>query len=483
MPDAREAVMPGTRRRSRARLAWGVVAYAILQTGLLVVMSADPKVRDPQYGLRLFELRARQREHPGRPLVLLLGSSRVAVNVDTDALAARHPSGPLVFNFGITGSKSVDELVTLHRLFAAGVRPDCVLVDAHFTEYRPPPPDPPPDYRRYDWSDVGVLKRHSDTPAALEQYRLSSHLAPWYTHRLQLQVEWAPDLAPEGTRGIANGWKTITPWGFLRLTSLDVREADRPYNLQRVAETRRVMLARSEDGAVSDHSRAAFREMKELCDRHGCRMALLHTPDIYLWDYSEPARARIEAELGELAAGLGVPRLDFRRWGGVAESYDGVHLTQEGADRFTADFAPHVLRLAGDPSAGAVVWQPPPLVEWGKGFSIEETSDIPGWRRFRWCDSEGTLTLVNRTDSTRRLTVTFSPQSFAAGPCDLTIDWLGKSEALKIVSGPTQVRRQIDLPPGSHHMRFKCDGPATVYPTRTVVFALHEFTLTLDDGG
>lgn len=459
---------------------WGVVVYSAVQLALVGM----PSLRDPEYGRRLAHLRDRQREHPGRPLVLLFGSSRVSVNVDTDALAARQPNGPLVFNFGINGSRPVAELTTLHRLFGAGVRPQWLVVETHFWMYRREPPIPTQDWSRYGWSDVDVLRRYSDTPEELERYRLSSHIAPWYHHRFRLLAEWAPDLLPDGTRNIANDWSTITPWGFLRLPLLDVPGADRPNNLMRVEGTRPEILARSEQGTMTGHSRTAFHEMKALCDRHGCRMTLLFMPDIYTGDYSEPARARIETEMAELAGLIDAPVLDFRLWGNPEDFFDGVHLTREAAGRFTADFEPHLLRVIGDPTGRTgATWYPPPSAKWGAGFSPEETSDIPGWRRFRWCDSEGTLTLVNRTDNTRRVTVTFSPQSYAPGPCNLTIDWPGKSETMTITAGPTEVSRTFELSPGSHTVRFKCDGAPLVHPDRTVAFALHEFTLTPVDGG
>jgi hypothetical protein len=418
--------------------------------------------------------------------VLLLGSSRVSVNVDADAMAAAHPDGPLVFNFGINGSRPVNELVTLHRLFAAGVRPDWVVVDTHFTMYRPPPVTGPPDYRRFGWADVDVLKRHSDTPDAAERYRLSSHLAPWYYHRLNLQAQWAADLVPEGSRSLANDWNGITRWGFLELPLLDVPEADRPNNLVRVASTRRDLLARSERDSITDHSVAAFREMKGLCDRYGCRMAVLAMPDVYLFDYSEAARGRIDAELAEVSEGMAVPLVDFRRWGREEDFFDGVHLTRGAAARFTADFEPHLLRVVGDPTGRTgATWYPPPSLRWGVGFSPEETSDIPGWRRYRWCAPEGAVTITNSAPVGRRVTVTFRPQSHAVGPCRLTIDWPGGSEALTISATPTPASRTIDLPPGTHTVRFRCDGEPLVHPDRTVSFVLHEFTLqpVPPDGG
>jgi len=457
-----------------------VVAFVALQVALLLWASFDPSVRDPEYGRREAAVRGRTREHPGRPLVLLLGSSRVTVNVDTDALAARHPDGPLVFNFGINGSGPERELVTLHRAFAAGLRPACVVVETHFDVYRRPPPDAT-KYARDGWADVGVLTRYSDRPDELERYRVTSHLAPWYFHRQSLQLGCSPDLVPKPNRDAANDWQTITPWGYLPMPLLDVGDEERPNNLLRVANTRPDMLARSERGQMTDRSAAAFREMKGLCDSRGCRVVLFHAPDLYTADYADPARARIDAELAGLSESLGAPLLDFRQWGREEDFFDGVHLTREAARRFTADLEPHLLRAVSDPAGRTgAVWQAPPVVRWGDGFSAEEATDSPGWRRFRWCAADGTLTLTNLSPTPRRVVLSFSPQSYAPGPCNLAIEGPGLSEVIGITAGPKDVRRSLLLPSGSHAIRFRCDGTPLVHPARTIVFALHEFELTVE---
>ena len=39
-------------------------------------------------------------------------------------------AGPVVFNYGILGAGPVLELLTLRRLLADGVHPDCIIVEA-----------------------------------------------------------------------------------------------------------------------------------------------------------------------------------------------------------------------------------------------------------------------------------------------------------------------------------------------------------------
>src|SRR5262245_2825844 len=65
------------RRTARAIIIWGAVAFVAVQA--VVAASADvlaPEVYDPEYAARLARLQTRRAEHPDRPLLLLLGSSR-----------------------------------------------------------------------------------------------------------------------------------------------------------------------------------------------------------------------------------------------------------------------------------------------------------------------------------------------------------------------------------------------------------------------
>src|SRR5262249_43309369 len=134
----------------------------------LVVAKWRPELRDPPYGHKLARLREQLAEQPGRPLALVLGSSRSLMGVRPDLLTDRHQpeeQQPLVFNFALAGSDPTHELLTIHRLLGEGVRPRWVLIEV-------PPPllhdDRPVEERivggRLAGGDLGLVGRYATRP-------------------------------------------------------------------------------------------------------------------------------------------------------------------------------------------------------------------------------------------------------------------------------------------------------------------------------
>src|SRR5688500_4326644 len=79
-------------RAARRSLAFGAgvfVAVSVAAGVTVDVVRTD--LRDPEYGLRLNALRERLAEHPGRPLTLVVGSSRAAMAVSPEAWEAARP--------------------------------------------------------------------------------------------------------------------------------------------------------------------------------------------------------------------------------------------------------------------------------------------------------------------------------------------------------------------------------------------------------
>src|SRR5438132_12868958 len=94
-----------TALRAGSTLAWAVGFFLAIQAVTIVLVDGwHPELYDPEYGLRLALLRTRQAEQPGRPLLLLFGSSRTVVSFKPEILPPLGRSAPLVFNFSHCGA-------------------------------------------------------------------------------------------------------------------------------------------------------------------------------------------------------------------------------------------------------------------------------------------------------------------------------------------------------------------------------------------
>src|SRR4051812_49644316 len=88
-------------RRARSDVLWCLGGFCLLQVGLVVAMEHwRPEYRDLEYGVKRALLRQRLQEQPGRPLVLVLGSSRVFNGFRPEVLPCPPGGEAVYFNFG-----------------------------------------------------------------------------------------------------------------------------------------------------------------------------------------------------------------------------------------------------------------------------------------------------------------------------------------------------------------------------------------------
>lgn len=191
------------RRRARAAIAWGFAAFAFLTLGMFLVMDvADTKLRDPEYGRRVRHLRHRLDEHPERPFVAIIGSSRASMGIRPSVWEETRPgtpNDPLLFNMSLVGSGPLMELMCLRRLYADGFRPEAVIL-----EYWPPflredgPYYEPAriDHARLFDSDRSLVREYWTEAAEVEREMARDRFHPIFRtrHRLiaQIQPRWQP---------------------------------------------------------------------------------------------------------------------------------------------------------------------------------------------------------------------------------------------------------------------------------------------------
>jgi hypothetical protein len=343
----------GAPARGAAALAWGLLFFACLQLTLALAMERwRPELRDPEYGAKRARLRARLREAPGHPLLVVVGSSRVNHGFRPDALPplppARAPRGgppgtPVVFNSSVMGAGPLLQLLCLRRLLADGIRPDWVVLEcwpplwngegAQAEINRIPP-------ARLEWRDLGVVAPYFPRPGRLHGEWGQARLAPWYSSRFVLLAQFARDLLPQQERR-DDQWGQIDPWGWLP----DDESTDPAAVEARFPLVRARFAPLLEQFRISPAADRALRECLTLCRREGIAVALLYMPESKTFRdwYSPRARARAGRYLGRVCREYGVPLIDARDWSPDGDFSDGFHLFPSGAAAFTARLGREVL--------------------------------------------------------------------------------------------------------------------------------------------
>ncbi len=335
-----------TRRAARAVAAWVVAGYLAATVAATVVIEVvRPELRDEEYGRRLDGLRARLRENPGRPLVVVVGSSRAAMAVCPRAWEEVRPGSatdPLVFNLSRVGGGPLMNLLTLRRLYGDGVRPAAVLL-----EYWPPLLRQEGPFREADridaerlyLSDRPFVHDYLPDPDKVERRMLASRLNPVYEHRTLLLRRLVPGWLPRATR-IDAAVDPLDGWGWLP-------GLDRP-----------ALALQSRDTRVSHHEglyRAQLRELRIDADRavreavalargHGAAVGFVWLPEAteFRGWYPPEAERLGQAYLALLREELRVPLVDARGWLEDEHLADGFHATRHGAEVFTRRLGPAV---------------------------------------------------------------------------------------------------------------------------------------------
>jgi hypothetical protein len=313
-----------------------------------------PELRDREYGLKLAHLRHRLAETPGRPLLLVLGSSRAAVGLRPGVLPSyRTPDGreALVFNFSAIGSGPVGELLWLRRLLSDGIHPDWVVA-----EFWPPfwdqeglcNEDAFLNVGRMSWTDLPLVRRYWRTDQAPYRQWWVDRLVPCVTHRLPFSQRLLPSWLPFDLYAVAaldrERWVTTDRfgWGTYLQVSQDLGLKPSLKDLVLARQTLQYVL---EGFHFSTASENAMRELLALCRERGIGVALLYMPEHSEFQRLMPAAVRREVDqhLNGLCSAWAVSLVDARRWVGDDGFAEFVHLLPAGAEEFTRRFGKETL--------------------------------------------------------------------------------------------------------------------------------------------
>ena len=334
-------------RRSRAVLgAFAAVALLAHVAAFVAMDVVRPDLRDPEYGLRVPQLRARLREHPDRPLVLVIGNSRAAMGVKPDAWEAVRPGAaadPLLFNLSTVGAGPIQQLMAVRRVYAYGFRPAAVLVEYWPPVLRQDGPHAEQERvgRRLRPDDRPVVRGYFTDPEAAERRMLAARVNPLSVNRDKWLVRVFPrSFTPNRHADVP--WRDLDSWGWL--PGMDVRPDDDATRRRFIEHHRADYRAKFDGHAIHPHSDRALREAVAVARAHGSRVGFVYLPEsaeFQSW-YPPEVEKAAQAHLAALSSELAVPVVDARNWMADRDTADGFHLSRVGAAAFTARLGPAV---------------------------------------------------------------------------------------------------------------------------------------------
>lgn len=332
-------------RRFSGRAARTVLCTVALTLGLQFGFGAyaehNPKRKDPTYGDKFEKLAARS---DGRPLVLMLGSSRTLLGFHAGQVEGELP-GVRAFNFGTPASGPITHRVYLRRLLDAGVVPALLLI-----EVLPPAladgADGPGEQlfltgERLSSSEVDLVARFGFREDRLRSAWRDSVYAPASALRFQLLGRVVPSWIPWNLRGDwsrntdAHGWATPP-----RQTVTREERAERTANAD--AEYRATLAVTTPEGRPM----RALAELLDLCRERGIRTRVIAMPEAPTFRrlYPDGLSDRIAKSLEIVANANGAGFSDARHWLAEDDFYDGHHLFRVGAEGFTRRLTAEAIR-------------------------------------------------------------------------------------------------------------------------------------------
>jgi hypothetical protein len=335
-------------KRARAALGWTVAGFVCAQIVLTLALEIlRPDVNDPEFELRLSTLKQRHREDPARPLLLVVGSSRLVSSFQPEILPPlTAPSGAQVlpFNFAQCGAGPVLNLVEINRLLHKGVRPRWIVLEVM-----------PPFLVSEGTSLLTTVTSTGDLPALhplldrgkLYGRYLRARVLPCIRYRSELCRLFLPAFATRPCDDPVHitelgGYQDVEQRG--RPSSADIARLTASAQAQYFDPCQHFCINPAADGAL--------RKTIELGQRHGVRFALLVTPEASTFRswYGPGASALLNTYLAEVARRYQVPLIDARKWQPDGDFIDGHHLFGPAAASFSRRLAEEVFQpLVAEP--------------------------------------------------------------------------------------------------------------------------------------
>jgi hypothetical protein len=323
----------------RLVLAW-LFAFVAMQLGIGLALERPlAAVRDPDYTARAALLHDRIIESPGRPLILVLGTSRSLYGLRPESLEVGDRPGsqqPLVFNFSPHGYGPIHHCVVLERLLREGIRPSAIVLELA-----------PYQLCLDTRINTLLLTRREmlkslpfwDKPESTVREWTLAHAVPCFAYRFQFMLRLLPSWVPATANPFS--WSDLSRFGW------------RPIPFGN-APTRSAAQIHAEFGCVLREYRVgaaselALNRLVETCRNEHIPLVVLFMPEspAFRACYSEQAERAIHDLRQRLENDSGMPTVDARDWLDSERFFaDGHHLLPSGAEAFTRRFQSEVLPL------------------------------------------------------------------------------------------------------------------------------------------
>lgn len=334
--------------RSRFAFGWAIAVFAVIQALLSAAIEIEPLLRDPEFGEKLVRLKRQLATHPGRPLVLIVGSSRSSSGIQPAALQLGYGKGgrpPLVFNMALTGYGPIQQLELLERLRRDGIQPSFILAEVHpLLLHQPPGVWGEEQWMRpesLDRRDLALVSGYVSQPRQWLWRWLMSRAIPAYWYRFPLLNYLSPGWLDTGLRQ-DGAWRDIDALGWLPLTC----------SVEPDAVKRRRKYAHDQyapalyNFCITAAADLALRRFVAVSKRGGAEVALYLMPEgpIFRSWYTVAARREIESYLAGLSKEESVRLFDATTWCDESDFSDSHHLLCDACTPFSQRFAAEVLR-------------------------------------------------------------------------------------------------------------------------------------------
>lgn len=341
----------GSRLMGRRDVLWTVCAFVVLQLLFLSVVDLSrPELFDPEGGVRLQLAKRATREHPERPLLLVVGSSRIGLGFTPATLPPlRTPDGRevIVFNFAHLGAGPRMNLMQVRRALDYGLQPEWIVLEIV------------PGGLGHEGTqasmaaagDLPALLRWTNAGRVWRDY-LRNRLNPFYKHRQNFLRLVAPTFV---TKATYNDLVTLDPLGddtrWMRVEDHGVEGRKKQTEMARSIYEQRLQTL-----PIDPLLDGANRELLGLCRERGIKVVLLLTPEdsVFRSWYGTVAQHRLRNYLADLESQYGVACVDARDWVKDRHFCDPHHLKQTGASVFTARLGREVLQdlVSGNQPSG-----------------------------------------------------------------------------------------------------------------------------------